>query len=531
MTRVASLILAIGLVAGCNASAPPAAAPRAPARARAEAVTLAVCTATGAHAKHATIGLACSACHERGGLYQFAPVTLGGGMTTVGGAIQQTETSTTCTVACHGTSTISWDQGPLSCTGCHADVVMADAASSHVADGQDPVAGRVECQACHLMDSHGSGVVVLATADGARVLVPGSGQPELDQFCASCHDGAGKLVGDRAPPAINDYWSTAGDPHGMAGTTAALACTGCHAAHASLQARLIAPTINGTPTSTTTIAPNGVGAEGTCVTCHTTLPRHSASGCLVECHSHSGALVGHSVSGTPVPSTYGCFYCHGHGAIEHFQPPSGCKHCHGNSGWRISSKPTEAIAPIIIVGPSVAPGTTAATVTWTTNELADNWVAYAVGDAVKWTGSSLDVTSHSVQLTGLLVGTAYRMAVRSADIFDNAIVSPWVTYTAGGPSVPMLVDESNVDVAATSTAVELVWGAVTNPSALPITYVVEVDDGPAFDSLVATASVANATRTTFTLASGATFYWRVRARDTRPYESVSAVDAFTVNKL
>jgi hypothetical protein len=39
------------------------------------------------------------------------------------------------------------------------------------------------------------------------------------------------------------------------------------------------------------------------------------------------------------------------------------------------------------------------------------------------------------------------------------------------------------------------------------------------------------TSTSFVLPSGATYFWRVRARDSRPYEAISVVDTFTVTKL
>jgi hypothetical protein len=535
MTRFGSLILAVSfLVSGCDGStstlpASSATAVKAVTRARLETEPTA-CTPTGAHAQHATLGVPCSACHGAGGKYVFAPITLGGGMTTEGGTMQQTDTTTNCTVACHGTAPIAWNHGPISCTGCHAGIVVAGAMSSHVANAEDPVAGRAECQGCHLMDSHGSGTVVLATADGTRVAGPG--QPEVEAFCASCHDGAGKLIGDRAPPPILAFWTTAGDPHGVAGTTASLGCTTCHSAHSSTQAWLIAPVIDGTPTTMTTMAPNGVGAEGTCVTCHSTLPRHSASGCLVECHSPhgTGALVGHSVTGAPVPDDYSCFYCHGHSAIKQIRLPNTCNHCHSNSSWWISGRATEAVAPIFTLGPSVTAGTTTATVAWSTSEASDHWVAAAVGTNVTWTGAATKAVSHSVALTGLVVGTSYRLSARSADFFLNTSTSQWFTYTAGGPGVPRLTDEPNVSTGGTSLTVQLVWAAVTNPGALPITYVVEVDDGPAFDSVVATASVTG-TNTTFVLPSGATYWWRVRARDSRPYEAISVVDTFTVTKL
>jgi hypothetical protein len=548
MKAIAYLIVA-GLVTGCNASSQSEPSVPAPAR---EPATVAkpegapalrltgvrgataadtVVAVSDPHAKHATFGLECETCHAGGGgCFEFAPVTFGPVMTTVGGVMEKTATTTTCTVSCHGPNPIAWDAGSLSCTDCHTGLFVANAASSHVLSPFDPVTARGECEGCHAMNSHGSGVATLTTGEGVRVSATDPAQ--IDEFCASCHDGSGRLLGDRVPPPVIAFWNPSGDPHGVAGTTPKLGCTRCHSAHASPQSWLIAATIDGTSTTAMGLQPNGVGAEATCVACHPA-PRHQASGCLTQCHDPHGLglTIGHSPSAPPVPNTYGCFYCHGHDGIQHFRSPANtCNHCHSNSMWWINGRPTESVPPII-TGPSVASGLTTATVTWTTNEGGDSWAAYALGSSVQWAGSAREDSSHSVALSGLQTGKAYQVAVRSADAFENASTSQWFTYTAGGPGVAMLFDRTDLSVTTTAASVVLTWRAVTSPSALALTYVIEVDDSTAFDSLVATKTLSSGTRTSVTLPSGATYYWRVRVRDTQGWESISASDAFKVTKL
>jgi len=82
--------------------------------------------------------------------------------------------------------------------------------------------------------------------------------------------------------------------------------------------------------------------------------------------------------------------------------------------------------PTITVGPAVTPAQTTATITWTTDELATDRVQYGVTAAYgHLTAQDLaaDLTSHSVTVTGLTCGTAYRYGVISADAAGNTRIS------------------------------------------------------------------------------------------------------------
>jgi N,N-dimethylformamidase beta subunit-like protein/uncharacterized protein DUF4082/purple acid phosphatase-like protein len=86
-----------------------------------------------------------------------------------------------------------------------------------------------------------------------------------------------------------------------------------------------------------------------------------------------------------------------------------------------AAQPLTAISAV-----AAAPGTTSATITWTTNVPATSVVNYGT------TSSSLNlnasnatmVTAHSLTLTGLAAGTTYYYTVTSVDVNNNAVTSP-----------------------------------------------------------------------------------------------------------
>ena len=76
---------------------------------------------------------------------------------------------------------------------------------------------------------------------------------------------------------------------------------------------------------------------------------------------------------------------------------------------------------------NAAPGATGtATVTWTTDEPATSRVDYgtSAGSLTSFVANAAPTTSHSVQLTGLALGTTYHFRVTSADGSGNTAVSP-----------------------------------------------------------------------------------------------------------
>lgn len=80
----------------------------------------------------------------------------------------------------------------------------------------------------------------------------------------------------------------------------------------------------------------------------------------------------------------------------------------------------DSVGPIISSLSSGDPGTTSATVSWTTSEVANSSLSVGGGT---WSNSSSYVTSHSVVISGLSSGTSYSYVVYSCDRADNCVNS------------------------------------------------------------------------------------------------------------
>ena len=195
--------VAASLLATLACEAPPTPAPAAPPRTQRARAEGDVCVPTGAHEAHGRFG--CQACHPCGGALSFdLPVRLPGGTTSAGGTFgSDANGGLTCYVGCHAPKgspldPISWNaSGPLACTACHAPASLPNA--------HPPVLGtatRADCLACHLLEQHTSGTVVVVGHDAAW------SQPGSDRFhaysanavfasCASCH--GPRLAGGAAP--------------------------------------------------------------------------------------------------------------------------------------------------------------------------------------------------------------------------------------------------------------------------------------------------------------------------------------------
>jgi hypothetical protein len=86
----------------------------------------------------------------------------------------------------------------------------------------------------------------------------------------------------------------------------------------------------------------------------------------------------------------------------------------------------DTTAPVISAVASSNLGATTARVTWTTNEAADSQVFYRATGAVAYMQTTIDgafLTSHTVDLQGLVPSTTYEYHVRSADASGNAATS------------------------------------------------------------------------------------------------------------
>jgi peptidoglycan hydrolase-like protein with peptidoglycan-binding domain len=101
---------------------------------------------------------------------------------------------------------------------------------------------------------------------------------------------------------------------------------------------------------------------------------------------------------------------------------------------------------------------TSATITWTTNELANSQVMYGLTSSYGLS-TSLDgalVTSHSVLLTGLTAGSLYHFSIRSADSSGNVATSTdsTLTTTATDTTAPII---STITASAASITATVSW--------------------------------------------------------------------------
>ena len=99
---------------------------------------------------------------------------------------------------------------------------------------------------------------------------------------------------------------------------------------------------------------------------------------------------------------------------------------------QLREPPTDRTAPTLSSVSAGTPGTTSATITWTTNEAATSQVEWGTTSFLAGGITALDmslVTSHSVSVTGLTTGTLYHYRVKSRDAAGNLAMSADATFT------------------------------------------------------------------------------------------------------
>ncbi|PYN90404.1 MAG: hypothetical protein DMD89_33675 [Candidatus Rokuibacteriota bacterium] len=97
--------------------------------------------------------------------------------------------------------------------------------------------------------------------------------------------------------------------------------------------------------------------------------------------------------------------------------------------------PADTTPPVISSVAASNISTSAATITWTTNETSDSQVEYGptIAYGRETTLDSALVTSHRVGLSGLTAGTLYHYRVKSRDAASNLAVSGDFTFTTPAP--------------------------------------------------------------------------------------------------
>lgn len=105
-------------------------------------------------------------------------------------------------------------------------------------------------------------------------------------------------------------------------------------------------------------------------------------------------------------------------------------------------------APTLTASPSATVKTKTAVITWSTNRTSNSFVKYSKtsGSYDEETGSSTQVTSHSVDLTGLDPGTTYYFKATWTDEDGNAGSSSEITFTTNPAPAVSTVKASNVGI-------------------------------------------------------------------------------------
>jgi hypothetical protein len=531
-------------------------------------------------------------CHSARVLYRLAQdVVLRGGTSTSGSTLVKQGENVACTVACHFPfvatpalrGSVTWTSAPLACISCHAEVnrpgsAAAQGGSAHdpiFADARAAVPEQTTCWSCH--DD--------ATQPAAHL----GGDPKLvdpaamSAVCISCHSGQGQVLhraspADEQTPPLLLGWTDAvrGDFHGAragtgyGGTLKApyvrgqppLPCTACHAGHASANAFLLAPVVNGTPIPAGAIDRRGIGAERLCEACHEGERHGTCKGCHTDqiiCPQGQCYMDPTATPVDPAPAGSACFWCHGHEGILQWTAPGSdmnlpwrqdCTHCHG-----FAQPPTRFAPPVIAAGrlstnapasgtpqpPALlGPGATvlvvtqtSATVYWETDVNATTWVAYGLGSAGTVVGSpdtSCGTTCpgryHRVVLTGLAPGTTYQLRVRSSDDFRNQVVSPLQSFTTLGPLTPPAPVPLHaadvwlpwVDAGSGTGPAMLAWNPVAAPGGNAVEYRVLFSQDPTFAVGVVDSGWIPGTSFDVTVFGDAwgnatQYFWRVEARD------------------
>lgn len=133
----------------------------------------------------------------------------------------------------------------------------------------------------------------------------------------------------------------------------------------------------------------------------------------------------------------------------------------GNFSTQLAPAPPADVVPPIISNVQVSVGVTTATITWTTNELADTQVQYGLTNTYgsNYFDSTQSLT-HTVLLFNLTPGTPYHFQIVATDGAGNSAATSDAIFTTLADTVPP-PDVSNFILTTTSNSIVLSWN---NPS-------------------------------------------------------------------
>ena len=184
-----------------------------------------------------------------------------------------------------------------------------------------------------------------------------------------------------------------------------------------------------------------------------------------------------------------------------------------------------AVPEPVISAVTATPGSTSATITWTTDETSTSRVDYGTssGSLTLNSSSATLVTAHSITLTGLALGTTYYYRVTSVDSSNNSTTSPvtsgapasFTTSTSTGPVISAVAALAGIGGAASIT-----WTTSTASSS-------RVDYGTTSSSLSSNVSSATLVTSHSLALTGLTqstvYYYRVTSVDSSGNSSTSPV--------
>ena len=191
--------------------------------------------------------------------------------------------------------------------------------------------------------------------------------------------------------------------------------------------------------------------------------------------------------------------------------------------------PGDTTAPVIIFDSSA--GITnitsnSATIAWTTDESSDSIIGYSLDTSFNSEkGSATLTTSHSVTLTNLSSGTAYKFQIKSMDNSGNLATEnnsgegySFTTLAGGDSTAPIISSVSSGTC--TDTTATITWTTDENSSSL-------VDYGTVLGTYLSTsgnykASVTNHSVTLNGLTAETIYYYRVRSIDANDNQALDA---------
>jgi phosphodiesterase/alkaline phosphatase D-like protein len=232
------------------------------------------------------------------------------------------------------------------------------------------------------------------------------------------------------------------------------------------------------------------------------------------------ALLAHTVSLTGLSPNTTYYYCI-HDTDLAGNTASSCPHSFTTDSI---SAPVDTTAPIVSVVVATPVGSTGATVSWTTNELANAQVQYGLSTSYGTT-DTLDpilALTHSNTLTGLTPSTLYHYRVKSADDSGNIGYSTDGTFTTGSVSqaqvqAPAVI--SNIQTGSVTTGSANVTWTTNLPSDSQIEYGINSNFGTL--TTLDTNLTTSHSVTILGLAENTNYIFRIKSKATGAVTTVS----------